>query len=101
MSYTKFCSHISSECPACLSCPFLCDLEKVFTKFELEEHVKECPNGMTTCAKCDADIPNNQMASHDCILYLKSIINLKNERILALMDENQRLKNEVPEEERG
>lgn len=56
---------------------------------------------MGICEKCDAEVPNKQMASHDCILYLKSIINLKNERILALMDENQKLKNEGPEEERG
>jgi hypothetical protein len=39
------------------------------------------------------------MSTHDCVQYLKSVINLKNERILALMDENHRLKNGDPEED--
>ena len=43
------------------------------------------------------------MASHNCIIYLKSVISLKNERILSLMDENKILKTGVALEndERG
>ena len=42
------------------------------------------------------------MGVHDCVTYLKEVINLKNQRIIELLDENDRLKNNVVDsDERG
>ena len=52
------------KCPIiCLKCPFLCNLDRIFTKQELDIHLNnnECPNDSQECTGCGCEILNREI----------------------------------------
>ena len=74
----------------------MCDNDILYTKEELDEHVKICPNGIATCPKCNMEIARKELVDHDCIAFLKNIIFQKNLVIEKLEEENDFLRNGHP-----
>ena len=58
-SYYDYLNHLKSQCPKYFfKCPNKCAESRIFTKKQLNEHIKkaECPNGFSTCDKCNLEI---------------------------------------------
>lgn len=73
LAHVKTCDSTQVQCTLCyMSLP----------RKDLLPHLKTCQKLCLTCEKCDNDVPRGQTKEHDCIAYLKTVINRQRDTII-------------------